>query len=106
MRAKPRHPISWSLPRPQILPSHGHHLSRLYAFVSPFRAEGWGLPLLEAMARGVPVIATGYSAPTDFLGAEAFASITAVLIETPYFNRADGDYGQWALPDRDLRAIT
>jgi len=37
------------------------------AFVLPTRGEGWGLPFLEAMASGMPVIATGWSAHTDFV---------------------------------------
>lgn len=36
-------------------------------FVLPSRGEGWGLPYLEAMAAGKPVIGTRWSAQTDFL---------------------------------------
>lgn len=37
------------------------------AFVLPTRGEGVGLPFLEALASGVPVIATGWGGQTDFL---------------------------------------
>jgi GT2 family glycosyltransferase len=36
-------------------------------FVLSTRGEGWGLPLLEAMGCGLPVIATDWSAPRDFM---------------------------------------
>lgn len=40
------------------------------AFVLPSRGEGWGRPLVEAMAMSVPVIATNWSGPTEFLTEE------------------------------------
>lgn len=48
-----------------------NHIRRLYTqghcFVLPTRGEGVGLPFLESMASGVPVIATGWGGHTDFL---------------------------------------
>ncbi len=37
------------------------------AFVLPTRGEGWGIPFMESMASGVPVIATRWSAHLDFV---------------------------------------
>ncbi|GIM11674.1 hypothetical protein Vretimale_15181 [Volvox reticuliferus] len=37
------------------------------AFVLATRGEGWGLPILEAMSLGLPVIATNWSGPTAYL---------------------------------------
>ena len=46
-------------------------LPRLYAaadaFVLPSRGEGWGRPHVEAMAMGLPVIATNWSGPAAYL---------------------------------------
>ena len=46
-------------------------LPKLYkaadAFVLPSRGEGWGRPHVEAMAMGLPVIATNWSGPTAYL---------------------------------------
>lgn len=50
---------------------HESELKGLYtlgnAFVLPTRGEGVGLPFLESLASGVPVIATGWGGQMDFL---------------------------------------
>lgn len=70
------------------------------AFVAPARAEGWGLPVIEAMACGLPTIVTGYSGPTEFVGEHAWRiDYRPVPVDEPYFERADGDLGLWAEPD-------
>jgi len=37
------------------------------AFVLPSRGEGWGRPHVEAMAMGLPIIATNWSGTTEFM---------------------------------------
>jgi glycosyltransferase involved in cell wall biosynthesis len=71
-----------------------------HAFVSPTRAEGWGLPIIEAMACGLPAIVTGYGGQTEFLGPHAYRiDHRLVPVDEPFFNAAAGDFGLWAEPD-------
>lgn len=70
--------------------------------IFPSRAEGWNLPLLEMMACGKPVIATNYSAHTQYCTKENSYLIDCGLEpakddEWPQFN---GEF-QWAKPDYD-----
>ena len=48
---------------------------QINAFISLSRGEGYGLPILEAAASGLPVIATGWSGHTDFLNHGKFIEI-------------------------------
>ncbi len=67
-------------------------------FVLPTRGEGWGLPLLEAMACGLPVIATDWSAHRDFLSHEwayplPIDGLVPARAKCPYYEGA-----RWAEP--------
>jgi hypothetical protein len=51
------------------------------AYVTPYRAEGFNLPALEAQACGTPVIATQGGATDDFLWPATTSAISGTLIE-------------------------
>jgi len=71
------------------------------AFVLPTKAEGWGLPITEAMACALPVIVTDYSAPTAYVNLEnGFLIQVAGMVKAKdihAYKRAD--HGYWAQPD-------
>lgn len=70
-----------------------------HALVAPSRAEGYGLPLAEAMLSGLPVIATGWSGQLDFCNEN-----TAWLVDYRFAaaeSHFELDGSAWANPDVD-----
>lgn len=70
----------------------------------PSRAEGWGLPLIEAIATGMPVATTCCSGHSEFLAPvrDKVGSIAHRMIPMG----ADGKQGEWAYADPDDIAST
>jgi glycosyltransferase involved in cell wall biosynthesis len=74
------------------------------AYVSLHRSEGLGLPLIEAMYLGKPVIATGYGGVTDFLDDDTGFVVRHRLTT---LEKSEGPYpagAVWAEPDVDHAA--
>jgi len=75
-------------------------------FVMPTRAEGWGLPILESMACGVPAIVTRYSAPLDYVTDDNGFLLNVERMVDAHDDVFDIHTGQWAEPDiRHLRFL-
>ncbi len=71
------------------------------------RGEGWGLPTLEAAACGLPVMTTGWSAPTEYLGLGKYIKFDYRL-EPIHASRVDGQIfiegSKWANPiEQDVK---
>ena len=94
----------------------GSDMQRLYAecdvLISLHRSEGFGLTIAEAMARGLPVVATDWSGNVDFLDASAGVPVPCRLIpardvqgtyQFPDMRWADADIAAAAQALRRLR---
>lgn len=73
-------------------------------FVSLHRAEGFGLPLAEAMFLGTPTIATNWSANTEFMNQEnaCMVDYNMVYLEEDYVMYKKGN--KWADPNIEQAA--
>lgn len=72
------------------------------ALVSLTRGEGYGLPILEAAATGLPVIATGWSGYTDFLKEGDYIDVdytVAPIHKSRVDNGIFMEGARWAHPD-------
>lgn len=69
------------------------------ALISLHRSEGFGLVMAEAMALGVPVVATGYSANTDFMDETCACLVDYTLVPSKGRYLYGEKTQQWAEPD-------
>jgi glycosyltransferase involved in cell wall biosynthesis len=71
-------------------------------FVSPTRAEAYNLPLIEAMACGLPVITTTFGGQTDYCNEENSWLVGGLLFEVKHEIQYEGI--RWLTPDlEDLK---
>jgi len=71
-------------------------ISRSSCGLYPSRAEGWNLELLESMAMNKPVIATNYSAHTEFCTKDNSFLVDISETEKAYDGKAFYGQGNWA----------
>jgi autotransporter strand-loop-strand O-heptosyltransferase len=77
-----------------------HRLRNTHVYLSCSRAEGWGLPLIEAMSCGIPSVALNWSGSTEY-------AKEAMLVRVKEFKKPEHVYGMsdcpglWAEPDFD-----
>ncbi len=88
-------------------------IAGLYAscdcLVHPYRGEGYGLPIAEAMACGKPTVVTNYGAALDFAN-ETNAYMIPATVETMASREIGGmetlEQPFWANPDREALSRT
>src|SRR5262249_51475043 len=66
LAARPGAPVIEYLNQPLSEAEMAGLYTACHCLVHPYRGEGFGLPIAEAMAAGLPVIVTGYGAALDF----------------------------------------
>ncbi len=79
-----------------------HGMAELYQaadlYVSPYSAEGFNMPVLEAMACGLPAVCTAGGPTDDFVGDDCAARVRAQVVET------GGGYRHLSVDEGDLVA--
>lgn len=101
-------------PSPKVYLLHGdmddetvaslYRHKQIKALVALTRGEGFGLPILEAVASGLPIIATGWSGHLDYLKLGKYINIYYQLEEV-HKSRVDGNIfmkgARWANPSEE-----
>ena len=86
-------------------PAFNSLIANVDAYVSLHRAEGFGLVMAEAMLLGTPVIATNWSANTEFMNESVACMVDAEIValdqDCPPYRKG----WHWAQPNEDQAAM-
>ena len=99
-----------ALPKVFILPEErpAHEMPGLYkamdCFVLPTRGEGWGLPLQEAMAMGLPTIGTKWGGNLEFMNATNSLLLDIDGLEPAHEGGGGGGGGEEVVEDPEVRS--
>ena len=90
------HPRVKLIPRAETQAEVYNIMSQVDCGVFPSRGEGWNLELLEMMAAGKHVVATDYSAHTEFCNKENAGLVSISDVESAFDNKWFFGQGNWA----------
>ena len=90
------HPKVKFIPRAETQVEVYNNMTKVDCGVFPSRGEGWNLELLEMMAAGKHVIATDYSAHTEFCTQENCGLVPIKDVEPAFDNKWFFGQGNWA----------
>lgn len=80
-------------------------MQKANVYLSCARAEGWNLPLIEAMACGIPSIALNYSGSTEYAKDAMLVKVCNMIKPFNVYGMSDCP-GEWAEPDyEDLKQV-
>ena len=100
------HPKIRIIPRVNTQEEVYNIMQKVDCGVFPSRAEGWNLEILELMACGKHVIATNYSAHTEFCTKDNSDLVTIKETELAYDGKWFHGYGNWAkIGDQELDQV-
>lgn len=91
--------IHGNMKKEEVAALYNHNKVKLY--VTATRGEGYGLPLIEAAASGVPIVATGWSGHLEFLDKDLIGSVDYNLVpvnKTKVDGRIFKESFKWADP--------
>lgn len=86
-----------------------YHHPKVKGLISLTHGEGFGLPLLEAAACGLPVLATNWSAHTEFLNLGTWCQLHGTIDPVPQRKIDDVIFvkgSRWANPDMSIARET